>query len=340
MTKLFKILPLFLVLTVFTNCTESSQGAKPAQAAVNRTLPSWYSQPPQNNSSLLHGLGQGDDRKKAIHDALNDAVATLNISVSSSYTHETNVDNTDGTQRYSKKTRENVDIVIKEIELNNYKVIEHQLLADNTHVVLIQINKHALFTSLYNTLKNSFTMLDAALKNKDQKLEKILIYHKYLAKFKNQTATLNILSALDPSFDGEEFTSDYKKVLSEYSAMVENKLFKVETDDLSQKYINQITYGILQDGLKLASNNSGHDYLIHIEATEKENVAVRREVVYLLKTTISIGISDSKENKEISFTTFNLESESDVSTEKARESNREKLKQKIDEYGIFNIPNA
>ena len=204
---------------------------------------------------------------------------------------------------------------------------------------MIEIDKQKLFTSLYSKLENSFTMLNIKLQNKSHDLEKIMIYHKYLAQLNAQLSTLGILSALDPSFDDEEFTSNYRQRSSEYNALIEHKIFKLQSDNTEKEYMQEIKAGLLQDGLKL-TNNSSYDYLIQVSTTEKEDLSIQRNVQYILKTSISIGISDYKSNKEISFTTFDIESRSYDGTTEAREFNCDKLKDKIVKHGIFNIPST
>ena len=339
MKKLLTIPFMLLLMTVLTNCGGSAQSVQPNNASATQSLPDWYTQTPPQNNKVIYGLGMGEDRKKALHEALNDAVATLNTSVSSSYQHTTNVNNANGDESYSKETQASIDIVTQEVELNNYKVVHQLQLAKDSFIVMVEIDKYKLFTSLYSKLENSFTMLNIKLQNKSHDLEKIMIYHKYLAQLNTQLSTLGILSALDPSFDDEELASQYRQRSSEYNALVEHKLFKLQSDDTDKEYMKQIKAGLMQDGLKLTNNNS-YDYLIQITSTEIEDLSIQRNVLYILKTSISIGISDYKTNKDISFTTFDIESRSYDGTNEARELNCDKLKDKIVKHGIFNIPST
>ncbi len=337
MKKLLTIPFTVLIMTFFTSCGGNAQSVQPSNNTASHSLPDWYTQTPQENNRVIYGLGMGEERTEAIHEALNDAVATLNTSVASSYQHTTSVNSVNGDETYSKDTKASVDIVTKEVELNNYKVIHQLQLAKDSYVVMIEIDKQKLFTSLYSKLENSFTMLNIKLQNKSHDLEKIMIYHKYLAQLNAQLSTLGILSALDPSFDDEELASQYRQRSSEYNALVEDKIFKLQSNATAKEYMKEIKAGLLQDGLKL-TNNSSYDYLIQVSTTEKEDLSIQRNVQYILKTSISIGISDYKNNKEISFTTFDIESRSYDGTEEARELNCDKLKDKIVEHGIFNIP--
>ena len=337
MQKLIGVLSLLLLLTMVTACSSSSENVRPTTVSKTHTLPAWYTDPDEDDKSYIYGLGQGKDRKAAISSALNDAVSTLHVSVSSSFERQTNSRDHNGVESYDSESQESIRVVTDELTLNNYEVVKHEQLSNGTEVAMVRINKHRLFQSLYDDLDSAFRMLDATLQNKSDNLERIMIYRKYMGIIKRRMATLGVLHTLNPAFDAEAFKSRYKRVISTHNRLVENKVFKLVVNDPYGMYTSTLRKGLMQDGIKLTDSDD-YDYIIRVNIEEKSEVSVRRQVITFLTTTISIGIGDNRSGKEIFYTTFQLKSESDESIEKAREGVVKQLEQKIGQNGVFNIP--
>ena len=323
-------------ITLITACS-SSEDVKPIVISTHTSMPSWYTDPDMSNKSYIYGLGQGDSRKDAINSALNDSVSTLNVSVSSSFERSISSSNNNGTEFYDTNTQESINVVTEELSLNNYEVVEQKRLDKGTHVVMIRVNKHKLFQSLYADLENSFKMLDATLQSKADTLEMILIYRKYLGIIKQHMASLGILHTLNPAFDDEAFKQQYKEVLNTHNKLIENKVFKLEINDPYDTYTSTIKKGLMGDGVKVTTDNI-YDYVVRVNVKETSEIKVRRHVINLLSVTFTVGIGDNSTKKDIYYTTFKLQSESDESIEKARTYILEALEQKIDHSDIFNIP--
>ncbi len=330
-------LTLLISLIMITACSSSSTDVKPTVVSSSSSLPTWYTQPQEDDKSYIYGLGQGDNRKSAINSALNDAVSTLNVSVSSRFHQQTSSRTNNGVEAYDKASQESIDVATNELTLNNYEVVKQQHLSNGTDVTMIRVNKHKLFQSLYDDLDNAFKMLDATLQNKSDTLEIILIHRKYMGIIKKRMTTLGVLHTLNPAFDADEFKEKYKRVISAHNQLVANKFFKLKINDPYGAYTPIIRQGLMKDGVKLTQSND-YNYIVRVNIEEKSEIAVRRQVVTFLSTTFSVGIGDNKSGKDIFYTTFQLKSESDDSIEKARELISKKLAKKIEDHGVFNIP--
>ena len=334
MKKLITIVPLLLTATLFTNCTSSSEGVKPTVVTSSNALPKWYTQAPENDQRFIYGLGQGENRKQAISQALSDAVSTLNVSVSSRFSHSTTSVTQDGREDVSQKSNDEVEIATKKLTLNNYEIVEQEHMANNTDVVMVRINKYELYESLHAEIENSFKMLDASLQNKSDELELILIYRNYMGIIKQKMQTIGILKSLNPAFDADAFKAALKSVIEAHNKLIENKVFKLVIDDPYMIYTPSIRKRLMRDGVKVTTGDV-YDYIINVTIEEKSKIAVRRQVVTYLTTNISVGIGDNSSNKDIYFSTFSFKSESDESIEDAREKINEKLKKRIEYGAIF-----
>ena len=333
MNTFFTTLLLTSFVTLITACS-SSEDVKPTVISTHTSMPSWYTDPDVSNKSYIYGLGQGDNRKDAINSALNDAVSTLHVSVSSSFTRSISSTNNNGTESYDKSAQESINVVTDELSLNNYEVVEQERLNNGTNVALIRVNKHKLFESLYSDLENAFKMLEATLQSKTDTLEIILIYRKHLGIIKRRMASLGILHTLNPAFDDKTFKQQYKEILNAHNKLIENKLFKLDINDAYNTYASTVKKGLMGDGVKVTSDNV-YDYVVRVNIEESSEIKVRRQVITLLTVTFSVGIGDKSSGKDIYYTTFKLKSESDESIEKARAYIIEALEQKIQQSGLF-----
>ncbi len=337
MNKLIFLFPLFFSIALFTGCGSSSDDVKPTVITHSNALPSWYTEVEENDKRYLYGIGMGDTRKEAINNALNDAVSTLNVSVSSNYRQQTNSSTHNGIEDYDKKSQESVEIVTDKLTLNNYELIKQQHLKNGSDIVKIQINKYELFTSLQTELDNSYKLLDINLQNKSNELEKILIYRKAMGKIKLSMKTLGIMHSLNPAFDAEPYKRQYKEVIATHNKLVENKLFSLKINDPYGAYTSPIRKGLMQDGVKI-THGDDYDYIVRVNVEEQEKIVVKRHVITYLSTTFSVGIGDKNSSNDIYYTSFKLRSESDESLERAREILIENLVQKIERHSVFNIP--
>jgi len=338
MTKFFTVLSFFLILTLFTACSSTSDNVKPNVTSNNVSLPRWYTQPDKEDKRYIYGLGQGKSRKAAISSALDDAVSTLHISVSSSFERQTHSNIRNDVEEIDMQNQESIKVVTGELALNNYEVIEHKQLSNGTDIAMIRIDKHKLFQSLYDDLDNTFKMLDTALQNKSDTLEMLMIYRKYIGMMRQHMTTLGILHTLNPAFDATPFKTAYRAVINAHNRLLEGKRFKLTIDDPYGAYAPTIRKLLMRDGLTLTTGET-YDYIIRVGIKEKSEVAVRRQVIIFLTTTFSVGVGNKNSGKDIYFTTFKLKSESDDSIEKAREMIVDALENKIEHHDTFKLSN-
>ncbi len=62
---------------MFSGCSST----KPQVVVKERTLPSWYTNPPLSNTIELYALGEGKNKKEAIAQALSFMASTLSVSI-------------------------------------------------------------------------------------------------------------------------------------------------------------------------------------------------------------------------------------------------------------------
>ena len=329
MRQFLSLLSTFLLTLFLANCGG-------AQVTPNQNgTPSWYTNPPQTTTSKLYGLGQGESRKEAINEALSDALATLSSSVSSEFQNSTTVNNNNGNENYTKSAKAQVAVISKQININNYEVVEYAQAPNRSHIALIEIDKHQLYTHLHQSIENSFNMLSTKLQNISDELEKILIYNKYISRLNTQLSTVDILSTLNPAFDRNSFNTAFKQRIAEYNALLQGKSFNLDSGSVDTIYVHEVRAALLENSIKITPNPDAN-YRISLKVVEKDSVKIQRETLYKLQTTLSMSFKDLLTNKDVGMSQIVVESESYESPEDARKQNANKLKTAIEESGAFN----
>ena len=335
MFRRFGLFLLLSVMTIYMGCSSGNEVTTPHTTPVN--ISHWYQEPLPTDSHYIYGLGMGSSRKDAIYDALNNAISTLNVSVSSHYKRTTTLTNSDGQEEFDQSNQENLDIIVKQIPINNYRVLNEEAITAHSYAVLLQINKKELFTSLYNNIENNFKILEIKLQERHRPLDRILLYRKYMAIIKGHMNFLGILRTLDPSFTATHFIEQYKAITKAHNQLVANKHFKLQITDPSHYYEGAIKQGLMVDGVAITDSDR-YDYLISVTISEVQKLHIRREVITDLTTKFYVGIRNHNTEEDAFYTQFQLKSSSDISLDDARERNRKVLLDKIEKHGIFNIP--
>ncbi len=335
MFKRFGLVLLLSLITIYTGCSSNNEVTAPH--ITSNHIVHWYQEPVPTDKRYIYGLGMGSSRQDAVYDALNNAISTLNVTVSSHYKRTTTVKSDNGNEEFNESNQEDLDVIVKQIPINNYTVLNEEAITADSYAILLQINKNDLFTSLYNNIENNFKILEIKLQERHKTLDRILLYRKYMAILKGHMHFLGILRTLNPSFTATHFIEQYKEITKEHNQLLANKSFKLQITDPSHFYERAIKQGLMVDGVSMTESEH-YDYLISVEISEVQKLHIRREVITELTTKFSVGIRNHNTKEDAFYTQFEIKSSSDIDLDDARERNRKALLDKIEKHGVFNIP--
>ena len=254
----------FIALTLsFTGCGSSNKEIKP----VSHKMPSWYTNPPQSNTSELYALGEGKDKKEAIAEALNYMSSTLSVSISSSYNAKTvikegRINSSDGTYK------SDIQSDVKEIRISNYEVINAKSLGFKRYAVVIKSNKRKLFESMDQELKQKFSLIRSEEKSlaSSNALKKLSFYRTTKESLKSLPNTLIVMNVLNGSFEGDEYISETQIVSSKYHDIVQNISFWVTSSKNAENLKAPIMKAISAKHLKVKQSKSSMNFIISINA--------------------------------------------------------------------------
>jgi hypothetical protein len=203
----------FLAITLFFNGCGAD---KEPIAAAPKSLPSWYTNPPQSNSQYLYEVAEGRDKKEAIANALDLMVSTLSTTIESEYTSHTTA-RSGSIESYQQDVDSTVRTEVKAIRISNYSVVESTRQGFRHHIVLIKSDKKLLFESLRRELDEKITLLrsqESTIKTKNV-VEQLHFYRQANSDFVTIEQTLN---AWDLTWPGQPSAYRPKTIPGQQSA--------------------------------------------------------------------------------------------------------------------------
>jgi len=173
-------------------------------------VPSWYLANQTNTPIFLYGVGEGSSLVDAKLMALNSISSSIIVTLSGEVTKKTKVSN----DNYSKELTSDLKMELSKITFAD-SIIEKKEVSANKYYVLIKVNK----LELIKTINKELQILDNSLQQQYlsvtvlPKLEAIYSLKQIVAKSKNTTNQVNILSSLDSNFESKSYLDRYESVL-------------------------------------------------------------------------------------------------------------------------------
>lgn len=321
----------FLIIPIFFYSGCFSQ--KEVDPSPKKTLPSWYTNPPQTTSSTLYATGEGEDAKEAISNALSMMASTLSVSIASQFSSKKIVK--EGVQNSIDSIVSNeVQSDVKKIRIGYYEVLNSQEYGFRKYIVLIKSDKRKLFESLKEELDRKFELIDGRIKqNSYNAIERLNVYKAAKADIADAPNTLTVMNVLNDSFNSKEYIDKIKSVEDGYDREISNISFSIECDEESKNLESSIKEGLSLKKLKI-KNGAGEK---HFKIVVASNIQRASSYGFILaRSAIEITVKDYK-NSVIGSSKINITGQSTQGYEIAKESVAVKLAQMIKKDGIGKI---
>ncbi len=243
-------------------------GQKRVVVATEEKLPSWYTNPPKSNATDLYALGEGKNQKEAVAEALTAMVATLSVSVSSSFrankvVREGRINSVDATYK------SDVASEVKKIHISNYEVLHAKSLGFKRYAVVVKSNKRKLFVSMKKELDQKFSSIDAqerTLLHSDA-LKLLHFYRVELASLKSMENTLLVMSSLNERFDADEYIRKMQILSSKYQTLSQNITFSFQANSAGKNLIAPLSKGLSQKHFTIKKSRGKYHFTIFVNAT-------------------------------------------------------------------------
>ncbi|WP_297433528.1 LPP20 family lipoprotein [Sulfurimonas sp.] len=315
----------------FTACSS----AKRVEIA-QKSLPSWYENPPRSSGSELYAVGEGRSKKEAINNALSLLASTLSVSISSTFNAKTvvkegRVNSSDAT--YINQTQSEV----KKIRITNYELLNAEQMGFKRFAVLIGANKKSLFRGLKDALDQQFMLIysqEKAVKNENP-LRQLAFYHNSLESLKDMQNRLSVMKVLNKSFDTTSYVSKRNHLQQEYNLLLNKITFFVNAEPSSQRFIPALTSGITKQKFQISKRRDAYHFSVFLNA---KIVKVRAYGFSIARMEISFTTKDYK-NRVIATNLIHIDGQSSQGYSVALQDLVKKLNAEIEKEGIFKILN-
>lgn len=282
----------FIVVISFILIGLSGCSSEPRVVVKEKVLPSWYINPPKSTNEDIYALGEGNDRKEAISQALSFMVSTLGVSISSKYNAKTTVKQ-GSVNSVNNVYKNEIQSDVQKIRISNYKVIESKKLGFRRYAVVVESNKKRLFESLKQELNQKFSVIESDEKLFSQRdvLKKVAYYKKSLQSLDSLENKLIVMSALKNSFDGKSYLQRKEKLKKNYLYLLEHISFSIQTNRDANNLKSVIAKALSAKHFKINSRKSALHFNVMIKATVNEAHAYG---FTLARATVNIVTKNSK----------------------------------------------
>ncbi|MFT5661189.1 MAG: hypothetical protein ACI9TV_001835 [Sulfurimonas sp.] len=321
---------LILTLLILSGCS-----SKKRVVSAPKTLPTWYSQEMKSNARTLYSVGEGEDKAKAITNALNAMVSTLSVSISSEFNMKSVVQ--DGViSSIQRDSTHEVNSQVKAIRISNYQIIESKEFAFQRYLVAISSDKKSLFLSLYKEISQKFE----SIKRKHEEsvqfnlIKRLSLYKKDKESMSTLKNTLIVINSLNPSFNDSIYVRQVLEVENRYDSLLSKITFSVDANSDARRLIPSIANGLSLSKYNIVKKINGKNHLrVRLNAS---TVKARSYGFTLARSAISITVKDST-SKVIGSNKLNITGQSTQGYEIAKENVAVKLNTKVLQEGIEKI---
>lgn len=260
---------------------------KPRVVAAKKELPSWYLHPPQSNSSNLYALGEGENQKAAVANALSLAASTLHVSISSNFRAKTvvkegSISSSDAT--YINETQSSVE----KIKISEYELLHVKRLGFKRYAALIKVNKEKLFYGLKNEIEQKLQIYKNDVKNlqKQDALKQLAYYKNMKRSFAYVTNALIVMKVLQKEFDDTKYLAWMGEVNERYEYLLGHISFWVKSNVKS--LTAPVRSALTQKKFIIKNLKSKMHYVVYINAKIQKTNAygfslARSEISFVTK---------------------------------------------------------
>ncbi len=262
---------ILLVLTLMLVVGCGAQ--KRVVVAKEDKLPSWYIHPPKSTATDLYALGEGKSQKEAVAEALTAMVATLSVSVSSSF-HANTVVKEGRVNSVDATYNNDVQSDVQKIRISNYSIAHSKALGFKRYAVLVKSNKKKLLIAMKKELDQKFFTIsqeENSLSRVDA-LKQLAYYKRKKESFKSIQNKLLVMNSLDENFDASEYIRKTQIISSKYQSLAQNIRFSLTANNAGNYLIASFSKGLSQKHFSIKKGRGKFHFTIFINAKiEKAN---------------------------------------------------------------------
>ena len=231
---------IFLFILMACGFTHSVQ-------ASNSAPPTWVTEPPQDTPNTMWGVGEGSDLDLAKKSALKDMAAKLRVAISAQVESRITVSQ----NSVDKLTRTHLFEDVRRTEFKNYK-LEKSAFFGQSFYALVSVDRRDFIVEAEQKLVAAEKEIAIRLAGSEagNAIEKFVALQKALPWIEKAVASSQLLSAADPSFDGNRLIK-HEAELSYAKSAAGELIFDIKAKSDSLDVANALRNFLNESGMRI-----------------------------------------------------------------------------------------
>lgn len=302
---------------------------------VEKPLPSWYLNPPKDDSRYLYGVGEAATRNDAVKSALDDLISQLGISIGSTYRSSTSVER-GYREYYTQNVQTGITGKVQQLHISRYEVVDAVRQRYDSYFALVRVEKGTLeqelrsrIDAVYQTVRDNDALM--AQSNTVRK------YGLYVSSLSALDGNRSAVSALNSLGDGDTEQTYYKvarKTRNAFEHFKSGLAVSIEAAPDAKAFADVVKAAFADKKITVVSASSAR-------AADTLYVHVQESTIYtqaygfdIANVTLTTTVKDRR-GETVGSNRLTLTGHSPQGWEKAFENSAEKLKQVIEKEGVM-----
>lgn len=256
MSMIKHIVTAALAVAVLVGCGSSA----PAPVLEKeKALPSWFTNPKQNDTQYLYAVAGGTSDQEAKAKALAAMVEKLSVSVESSFEKQTTITRHGRNASSSETLTSDIKTEVGKIGISNYEVVHSDKLGYKNFVAMVKADRSKLVATLKKSLKSKMDALDIKVNNiaRQDILKQLFSYAQAYEEAKGLTTEIMVTGELDKSFNTTKSLEYINAIYTKYLNVKSNVKFYITATRDASAYADKIKDALAQDYNVVSSNTQG-----------------------------------------------------------------------------------
>jgi len=262
---------------------------------ISKELPSWYLNPPQNDSLNLYGVGYGFDKQNSEQNALDNLAQKIIVNISSSIEVLKQENSYNQKSNFSESSQQKIKSEVAKISFMNFNNEKTEIFNKQIYS-LVSVNRHNLINQYEQKIidfSDEINQIQAQQKNKTliEKKADFIQIEKIIAKAENDLIILDSIN-LDKNKNAE-IKAEFKALKLAHKAINNDLNLYIKYDHNSQKVAEIVKTAFAKENIKTNAKKIATKNEVIVDISSKQT----KQFIYgtyIIKSQINIAFLNNK----------------------------------------------
>lgn len=301
--------------------------------AKEEALPSWVLNPPRDNSTKIHAVGEG----ASLRDATDNALAMIAGKISTNIQAETSLQTRLSGGVESSTVRNNIRTSTEALKLSDYEILKSAV-QSQARFVLLALDRQ----NLINSITKQLTTLDQTIQgrlitNANQPLRRLYSINMMRVELAEGLQLTSLIEGLGTTFDTRIYRERYNGLLKEREKLEQTVRLGITTDQNTLMLKNNVVKLLLEQGIQVEPHRAGQRYdgILRVASTARRAEIFDEKHVEL---SVELKLVDDKGNA-VSQAQFKAGASSLTNYDEAIRSANRLISEDVEAMGVWSALN-